>query len=55
MGKEERMNHDHLLEELDLDLDVIGGVDGVDGAPGRLEPARKAALAEHVAGCATCQ
>ena len=58
MGKEERMNHDHLLEELDLDLDVINvveGVDGLDGTPERLEPARKAALAEHVAGCATCQ
>lgn len=46
------MNHDHLLEELDLDLDATSGRD--DARRG-LEPARQAAVAEHVAGCADCQ
>lgn len=46
------MNHDHLLEELDLDLDTI---ESGDGARERLEPARRAALAEHLTGCAECQ
>lgn len=46
------MNHDHLLEELDLDLDSRERFDDVDG---RLEPAPNAALAEHVATCAECQ
>ncbi len=46
------MNHDHLLEELDLDLDA--GTDR-DAAAGLLEPARRAALTAHVAGCAECQ
>lgn len=46
------MNHDHLLEELDLDLDTI---ESGDGARERLDPARRAALAEHLTGCAECQ
>ena len=46
------MNHDHLLEELDLDLDA--GTDR-DRAAGLPDPARRAVLAEHVAGCAECQ
>lgn len=50
------MNHDHLLEELDLELDVrLEAGTGRDGALGGLEPARRAAVAEHVAGCAECQ
>ncbi|MEO8197369.1 MAG: hypothetical protein ABI689_11685 [Thermoanaerobaculia bacterium] len=50
------MNHDHLLEELDLDLDArLDASTGRDGAQGLLEPARQAAVAEHVAGCAECQ
>ena len=46
------MNHDHLLEELDLDLDTL---ESGDGARERLDPARRAALAEHLTGCAECQ
>lgn len=50
------MNHDHLLEELDLELDAhLEAGTGRDGALGGLEPARRAAVAEHVAGCAECQ
>lgn len=52
------MNHDHLLEELDLDLDLDAHLEAGaarDGARGQLEPARQAAVAEHVAGCADCQ
>ncbi len=50
------MNHDHLLEELDLDLDArLEAGSGRDGAQGVLEPARQAAVAEHVAGCTQCQ
>lgn len=48
------MNHDHLLEDLDLDLD-LGGAQDVHGDRGLLAPAEKAALAAHLAGCAECR
>ncbi len=42
------MNHDRLREDLDLDLDGREGIDPVLG------PSAKAALTEHLAGCAEC-
>lgn len=48
------MNHDHLLEDLDLDLD-LGDAQDVHGDRGLLAPAEKAALAAHLAGCAECR
>src|SRR6187397_3061046 len=42
-GKEESMNHDHLREELDLDLEEM------------LAPAEKARLESHLASCADCR
>ncbi|MEO7793352.1 MAG: hypothetical protein ABIV06_01150 [Thermoanaerobaculia bacterium] len=46
------MNHDHLLEELDLEIDEV---EHIDGAQELLRPAQKGALAAHVAGCSECQ
>lgn len=54
MRKEEPMSHDQLLEDLDLDLDLDSAL-GPEGAGEPLAPARKAALAEHLAGCSVCQ
>ena len=36
------MNHDHQLEDLDLDLDGIDGLHGSHGIHGMLAPAEKA-------------
>jgi hypothetical protein len=57
------MDHDHLLEDLDLDLDLganPGRHDGsagsdIAGISGLLAPVDKAALEEHVSSCAECQ
>lgn len=49
------MNHDHQLEDLDLDLDGIDGLHGIHGIHGMLAPAEKARLEAHLAGCADCR
>ena len=49
------MNHDHQLEDLDLDLDGIDGLHGLHGIHGMLAPAEKARLEAHLAGCADCR
>lgn len=49
------MNHDHQLEDLDLDLDGIDGIGGIGGIAGNLAPAEKARLEAHLAGCADCR
>jgi len=65
-GKEAFMNHDHLLEELDLELDLESaqvdrgarydqGAREPQGALELVAPAERAALEAHLAGCAECR